>query len=189
MINLKKITFFIILLFSAIFLLISLFIGGFVFSPSTSTPNQSGGVDNMWSCMGDWMSGRYPINDPFLATYGFLLIVTIGFVILGIAGVVYFFFFPEIKNISKSPKSADAKIIGEKSSYESVLKTLNEEEQKVLKILKKNDGKYLQKYIRYDTGLSRLKTHRILARFAERGIVTLIKSGNTNEVILAEWIN
>ena len=53
------------------------------------------------------MSGRYPINDPFLATYGILLIVTIGFVILGIAGVAYFFFFPEINNISKNPKSID----------------------------------------------------------------------------------
>ena len=74
------------------------------------------------------------------------------------------------------------------SSYESVLKTLNEDERKVLNVLKNHGGTYLQKYIRDEAGLSRLKTHRVLARFAERGMVTLEKSGNTNEVTLADWL-
>ena len=74
------------------------------------------------------------------------------------------------------------------SSYESVLKTLNEDERKVLNVLKNHGGTYLQKYIRGEAGLSRLKTHRVLARFAERGMVTLEKSGNTNEVTLADWL-
>jgi len=55
-------------------------------------------------------------------------------------------------------------------------------------VLKKQDGKYLQKYIRTETGLSRLKTHRVIARFAERGMVTLEKVGNTNEVRLVDWL-
>jgi len=55
-------------------------------------------------------------------------------------------------------------------------------------VLKKHDGKYLQKYIRTETGLSRLKTHRVIARFAERGMVTLEKVGNTNEVRLMDWL-
>jgi uncharacterized membrane protein len=46
----------------------------------------------------------------------------------------------------------------------------------------------LQKYIRKEAGLSRLKTHRILARLAVRGIVTLNKFGNTNEVQLTDWL-
>ena len=49
-------------------------------------------------------------------------------------------------------------------------------------------GKYLQKYIRKEAGLSRLKTHRVVARLAERGLITLEKTGNTNEVRLAEWL-
>ena len=184
----KKINFFLILLFSAIFLLVVLLIAGFVFTPTPTTPNQSGWVDNMWSCMGDWMSGSYPTNDPFLATWGILLIVAIGIVILGIGGVVYFFLFSEIRNITPIPQTAETKTIDKPSSFESVLKTLNEEERKVINVLKVNNGKYLQKNIRYETGLSRLKIHRILSRFAERGIVSLQKSGNTNEVILAEWL-
>jgi uncharacterized membrane protein len=70
----------------------------------------------------------------------------------------------------------------------SVLKTLKEDERKVADFLINNDGKYLQKYVRKETGLSRLKTHRVLARLAERGIVTLEKTGNTNEVRIADWL-
>ena len=73
--------------------------------------------------------------------------------------------------------------------YESVSKTLTTEERKVLEILIAHNGKYLQKYIRAETGLSRLKTHRIVTRLAERGIVTLEKSGNTNEIHISNWLN
>lgn len=46
----------------------------------------------------------------------------------------------------------------------------------------------MQKYIRKEAELSRLKTHRIISRFVERGIVSVTKSGNTNEVVLADWL-
>ncbi len=49
-------------------------------------------------------------------------------------------------------------------------------------------GKYLQKHISKEADLSRLKTHRIIARFAERGIVTVRPFGNTNEVEISSWI-
>ena len=65
---------------------------------------------------------------------------------------------------------------------------MNEEERKVFNVLITHEGHYLQKYIRKEAGLSRLKTHRILARFAERGIVTLEKTGNTNNVRIADWL-
>ena len=72
--------------------------------------------------------------------------------------------------------------------YESVIMTLSDDERKVIAVLSAHDGKYLQKYVRSETGLSRLKTHRIVARLAERGIVTLEKTGNTNQVLLADWL-
>jgi uncharacterized membrane protein len=65
---------------------------------------------------------------------------------------------------------------------------LNSDEQKILEVLEKNDGKYLQKYLGKEAELSRLKTHRILARFTERGLMTLEKKGNTNEVKLEDWL-
>lgn len=134
------------------------------------------------------MSGNYPTNDPILATYGILLIIVVGIVILGLAGLTYFYLFPEIRTSPQVPQTDIKQANENPSSYESVLKTLNDDEQKVLNVLKNHDGKYLQKYIRQEAKLSRLKTHRIIARFAERGIVTLQKSGNTNEVTLADWL-
>jgi uncharacterized membrane protein len=45
----------------------------------------------------------------------------------------------------------------------------------------------MQKFITQETGLSRLKTHRVVATLAERGIVLVERRGNTNEVSLAKW--
>jgi uncharacterized membrane protein len=36
--------------------------------------------------------------------------------------------------------------------------------------------------------MSRLKTHRIVARLEERNLVVVAKFGNTNEVSLAPWL-
>ena len=46
----------------------------------------------------------------------------------------------------------------------------------------------LQKDIRWKTGLSRVKTHRILHRLAKRGIVSAEKYYNTNKITLADWL-
>ena len=73
--------------------------------------------------------------------------------------------------------------------YDSVTKTLTPEERQVLDVISSHNGKYLQKYIGNETGLSRLKTHRIVSRLAERGIVSTEKTGNTNKVILSDWLN
>jgi uncharacterized membrane protein len=63
------------------------------------------------------------------------------------------------------------------------------EEQKVMSVLVAHKGKYLQKYVGKEAGLSRLKTHRIVARFAQRGIVTVKEFGNTNEIVISDWVN
>lgn len=68
------------------------------------------------------------------------------------------------------------------------MRTLTPDEVKILEILRARDGKYLQKYISKEAGLSRLKTHRIVARFAERGLVNVKKVGNTNDVAISEWL-
>ena len=74
------------------------------------------------------------------------------------------------------------------NSCEVLLKTMTPDEQKVLNVLISHQGKYLQKYVVKEAGLSRLKTHRIVARFAERAIVTVKEFGNTNEIQLSDWV-
>ena len=48
--------------------------------------------------------------------------------------------------------------------YDSVSKTLTTDERKVVDVLTSHNGQYLQKYVRAETGLSRLKIHRIVTR-------------------------
>jgi uncharacterized membrane protein len=74
------------------------------------------------------------------------------------------------------------------NNCEVLLKTMTPEEQKVLNVLISHQGKYLQKYVVKEAGLSRLKTHRVVARFAQRGIVTVNEFGNTNEIMLSDWV-
>jgi len=68
------------------------------------------------------------------------------------------------------------------------LRVLNEDERKVIEALVAEDGTMLQKDIRWKTGLSRVKTHRILFRLAKRGIVSAEKYYNTNRITLADWL-
>jgi len=169
---------------SAIALIVALLAVGYVATPPSS-PNQPSWIDNMWGCMGDWMSGNYATVDPAWAAYGVLLIIGFGVALIGIAGTVYFMMVPEIKTV---PQGGETRENRSMSSYGFMQRTLTEDEQKVLNVLKSHGSTYLQKYIRQEAGLSRLETHRILARFAERSIVTFRKKGNTNEVTLAEWL-
>lgn len=152
---------------------------------------------DMWS---NWMNGSpgssSSVQSPATAqnaiytTVGIAALV--GAVISGTGGLAYFVLasktrITEIANAKTNPaENSPAKTAV--TPYMSISKTLTNEERQVLDVLVSHDGKYLQKYIRAETGLSRLKTHRIVARLAERGIVALEKSGNTNEVRLSSWL-
>jgi len=74
------------------------------------------------------------------------------------------------------------------SVLDAVLRVLSEDERKVIETLVEESGAMLQKDIRWKTGLSRVKTHRILFRLAKRGIVSSEKYYNTNRITLADWL-
>jgi len=182
----QKVNLFLILLGVSLVSLIILFLVMFYFLPSSST--QPDWWNDMWNHMGGMMGGSGQASDPYFGYFGILFAVVVGIVLVSVAGLVYFVMLPEIKTTTQTIQTQTLQTSSKASAFDSVLKTLNDDEKKVLMVLKKHNGKYLQKYIRNETELSRLKTHRILARFAEREIVTLQKTGNTNEVLLAEWL-
>jgi uncharacterized membrane protein len=72
--------------------------------------------------------------------------------------------------------------------YETLLKTLNGDERKVVEVLLAHGGKYSQKYIRTEAELSWLQTNRVVSRLAERGIITLEKDGGLGNVVLTNQI-
>jgi uncharacterized membrane protein len=188
----KRVNIFLIILIASLTALIALTAIGFAIFTSTQATQQtpSNWMSQMWGgmsgMMGQTQTGvTQTSTNPLLSYFGVLFAVLIGTTIVGIVGLAYYLLYPQIRIGAVQP--ANQQLNGS-SPYESVSKTLTEEERKIIGVLNAHNGKYLQKYIRKETGLSRLKTHRIIARLAERGIVSLEKTGNTNQVFLANWL-
>ncbi len=194
----KRVHVFLILLVSSLAALIATTAIGYAILTSAQNPynwmsQMFGGTSGMMG-EGGMMGGTGTTSsNPSASYFGALFIIFVAVTIVGIVGVGYYLLYPQIR-IGTIPPAVPA---GSQlpvtngngnSPYESVSKTLTEDERKIINVLNSHDGKYLQKYIRNETGLSRLQTHRIIARLADRGILTLEKIGNTNQVFLADWL-
>ncbi len=148
--------------------------------------------------MQQMMGGRTAVGGAVASMPGYVWTSLVTFSILsvvGVVGLVYYLAYPEINTGAASaespPSAAPTRPPAQttiKESWETVVRTSNPEEKKVLDVLAGHNGTYLQKFIVKESGLSKLKTHRIISRFAERGIVSAVKSGNTNEVSLSPWL-
>jgi hypothetical protein len=196
----RRVNLFLILLIASMIALITATIVGFaIFSANSNNPY--GWMSQMWGGsttngngyggMGGMM-GQYPTATPtptslMLPYFGALFAVLIGVTVIGVIGVSYYLVYPQIKMGTVPPAAITSQPAS--AAYESVSKTLTEDERKIVTVLQAHQGKYLQKYIKNETGLSRLQTHRIIARLSERGVVSLEKTGNTNQVYLADWLN
>jgi uncharacterized membrane protein len=190
----RVILFLTILIVSTAALIASTAIGFAVFS---STQNSNNWMSQMWggsSGMGGMMgqTGTTQVTaNPSLTYFGVLFAVLVSVTIIGVIGIAYYLVYPQIRMGALPPMQNPAVIqpaTNGGTPYDAVSKTLTEEERKIIEVLNIHEGKYLQKYIRNETGLSRLQTHRIIARLADRGIVSLEKTGNTNQVYLSSWL-
>ncbi len=192
----RRVNLFLIILIAALIALITLTAVGFAIFTSTQATQQnpSNWMGQMWGGSGGMMGqpAAQAATNPLLTYFGVLFVVMIGLTVVGIVGLAYYLLYPQIRIGAVHPqptfKIISPQASSETSPYNAVTKTLTEEERKIINVLNAHNGKYLQKYIRSETGLSRLKTHRIIARLADRGIVSLEKTGNTNQVFLADWL-
>ncbi len=113
----------------------------------------------------------------------FVVPLLVAFSILG-----YSLVFPDL-SIKKPRQTTSHPIIKkDESALNAVLRVLNNDERRVIETLLNEGGIMLQKDIRWKTGFSRVKTHRILFRLTKRGIVSAEKHYNTNKIALAEWL-
>lgn len=111
--------------------------------------------------------------------------------LIGSGGLIYFIIVPEISLSSQVTSNLDTIVstdLLESEKFSTVQKMMKPDEKKVLKTLSLHGGKFLQKHISKEANLSRLKTHRIIAGFVQRGIVTVRPYGNTNEVSISDWL-
>ncbi len=202
----RRLHIFLIVLIVAVAILISLVAVSLYLAATTPSYYQSSWIGQMWGSMGfrttsgnnGGMGGMMGGNGAGTSTNSNLWIIPVAIIAAAVIGIIGFSFYmvlPEIRNTRKTcqptlTSETDTQISrSEPNSCEVILKTMTPEEQKVLSTLIAHQGKYLQKYVGKDAGLSRLKTHRIVARFAERGIVTVKPLGNTNEVTISDWVS
>ncbi len=126
------------------------------------------------------LTSGFPATFPFLALFSFLLFLST--VLASMVGVFYFLILPEMKT-QYGPHDNG------RENTSMVMKTLKPDERAVVYVLNAHSGTYLQKYIVRESGLSRLKTHRVVAALSERGIVVVEKYENTNRVSLVKWFH
>jgi uncharacterized membrane protein len=119
----------------------------------------------------------------------FWLVLFVVPLVVAVTVLGYALIFPEFGESKLEGKLSSAPAVErEKSTIDAVLRVLNDDERKVIETLVAEEGTMLQKDIRWKTGLSRVKTHRILFRLAKRGIVSAEKYYNTNKITLADWL-
>jgi hypothetical protein len=85
-------------------------------------------------------------------------------------------------------KEADAEAV-DKARVEAALQVLGGDERKVIQELIDHGGRMLQREISWETGFSRVKTHRVLLRLLRRDLVSAEKYYNTNRVTLGDWLS
>ncbi len=110
-----------------------------------------------------------PNDVPFFVPISFMLFFLT--TIAGSVGAAYYLILPEITVKSNANK-------------DSFFNFLLPDEKAIVEVLLKHGGAMLQKDISRETGLTRVKVHRVIARLAERGLVSVERAGNTNMVRL-----
>ncbi len=119
----------------------------------------------------------------------FWLVLFVAPLVVAVTVLGYALVFPEISEEKSEGKPSSVPVVEKRESpLDAVLRVLSDDERKVIETLVAEGGTMLQKDIRWKTGLSRVKTHRILFRLAKRGIVSAEKYYNTNRVTLADWL-
>lgn len=103
------------------------------------------------------------------------------FIIIGvvIGAVVFFFMAAKLDNRQKEfQKVADA-----------LIQFLNRDEKLVVQKLLDNNGKVLQAEISRTEGLGKVRSHRVIQKLVDRGVIEVEKYGKTNTIKLTKAIS
>lgn len=108
---------------------------------------------------------------------------------LVITGMVYVIAFPSIKyTVPGREEEVGTSAVTLLDPMDIVMRVSKPDERAVLEVLRQRGGVCLQKDIVYQTRFSKVKTHRIIVRLAERGVIVVKKSGKTNEIRVPGWL-
>lgn len=102
------------------------------------------------------------------------------FILAGIiiGAVLFFFMSSKIESQKKDMKKIT----------ETLVQFLNKEEKTIVQKLLENQGKVFQSEISRIEGIGKLKSHRIMQRLSDRGVIEIEKHGKTNIIKLSKNI-
>lgn len=105
---------------------------------------------------------------------------------IGFAGgsIAYYIILPEITPRTEVESGMMT------NALDAILRVLEPDERKLVEALKEAGGRMLQKEATKKIGFTRVKSHRVVARLAKRGVITVEKlgSGKTNQIALLSWL-
>ncbi len=118
----------------------------------------------------------------------------IAVVVLALALGIYLIFFEKSSKMLKESQEKIVKRLEEtkkdeisKERFDILLKGLDEDEKKVLKAVKEQDG-ITQSTLRIRTDISKTKLSVILRGLEKKGLIKKIEKGRTNQIFLKEKI-
>lgn len=133
-----------------------------------------------------WTPDMHPGMQMMRAMYPMMLwpmLFTGSMIILVIGALLYY-----MLKLPKPNPSLQYTAYQSEGSVGLIERFLKPDELKVIRALRQAGGTLLQKEVGRSTGLSRLKTHRVISRLAERGLVSVERVGRTNRVSLPAWL-
>lgn len=149
-------------------------------------PGVPTGMEGMMGTMGRMMGGRQAVSQSsstsiFQAVvWPAVFVASASIAVIAVGG---YLLAPEIPY-----KPVVGRIETGFQPVETVMRVVKEDERRVLKTLMDAGGRMTQRDIARQAQFTRLKTHRIIARLAERDIVVVEKHGNTNMITLPKWL-
>lgn len=134
-------------------------------------------VDEQGSCFLE--DGTCLHSDRNIGMYVFGLIVSAAVIALGL----YLIFFEKSQKEILSTLEKHKKIQVKEEKFDILLKGLDQDEKKVLKAVKEQDG-ITQQTLRLRTDLHKSKLSIVLDGLAKKGLVKKVPKGKTNQIFL-----
>ena len=132
--------------------------------------------------MGQMMGSGFGMGSflwPTVLTFSTTIVVVV---------VAYVVLVPTIRYSEEAETKPQSSTAATLHAMDVVMRIVKPDERMALEVLRNSGGVCFQKDITYKTGLSKLKTHRIVARLAERGIIQVRKVGKSNEIKVPTWL-
>ncbi len=124
---------------------------------------------------GMWMMGPSMFASMLWPTFLVAVIAS------AIGVVAYSRLFPNISQTSIGE-------IAPESYRDAVLRLLKDDERQVVEALTRSGGTAFQRDLQHAIGFSKVKTHRVIARLAERRLVEVTPAGKTNRIRIPSWL-